>query len=231
MSLVSVFRNKNKIYCMSDSSSKMFFKVGCCYVPEATKIYVYEDKYVIQNCGLGTIGGKFTHDRIVDFATKNPGKSIDELPKLLLEYFKQFKNCGEAQKFDSFDLILLVSGWEDSISKIYEIKTIDESITLVTDDLIADGIETTAYKKQFTFLNKVLENPLLSMKLSFAFITNALKCLDYLEKDEPITSEKIKEIFEQHPELNDECTAVDKPYDSVILEKNGDKTIDISAKE
>ena len=70
MSLIAVYRDENKIYCMSDSSSKKFFKIGCCFLPDATKIYFYENKYVIQHCGIGTIANEYVQIHIERFSKK-----------------------------------------------------------------------------------------------------------------------------------------------------------------
>ena len=167
------------------------------------------------------------------FQKKHQNKNIDELSDLLLEYFLQFENCSEAKKFGEYDLILLISGWDNGLSKIYKISTRFKSKELIkTEKLIAEGLEITFFKNQFNDFLQILDNkPLLSMEISFALVTNALKCSPFLSEGEKITCDKMINILKTNKNLENECAPVDKPYDSVILFKDGRFFENISKKD
>lgn len=222
MSLISVFRDDDKIIAISDSGLKEFYSICACYTNRATKILFYENKYIIQNCGLGTLSGKLIEYHILDFAKSHQNLTLNELPSELLSYFKQFSNCGEVKKMgkDS-EIIFTISGWDQGKALIYSVNTSSGIITVEEDDVVAYGICTSEYKKAVQNSLKEGMDCFLSLITPYALITSELKAQIIVGNSVPLTLEKIREVFKEHPELKKEHVAIDAPYDYIILNKDG----------
>lgn len=226
MSLISIFRNEDYIIGMSDSAQKAFYRFGYCYQPIATKIHFYEEKYIIQHCGLGTLDGKTVGYHINNFMRMNPNKNLNDLPKLILDYFKQFDYCNEIKKFgDESEIIITISGWENGEALVYTIRNISNSILCEKDDLIAHGLLVDHFKKCF-YNNLNAEGILRSMFLSFGMVTMSLKSTDFFKEGEQINEEQLLDLLE-NDEFKKTKAAVNGPYDFIIINKDGTSKVQI----
>lgn len=222
MSLVSVYRDDNNIYVVSDSSQKVFYRIGPCFNPTGSKLFLYENKYTIQFCGLGTLGGKSVIDHIEFFIKNNGGKNIHDLPSLLLQYFSNFDDCKEIKDFpDDNETLLLISGWDNGSAVVYSINTKTKKVITEKDSLVAYGIYVESFKEHFNFfVEKAKGNIKDALVVSFASVTTDLKISEYISRYGEIDYSKPQTIINS-PEYINIHVAVDAPYDYAILSKGG----------
>ncbi len=227
MSLIAVCRNEKTIICMSDSACTMKYKIGNCSIPTSTKIFLYEKKYIIQNCGLGTLGGYKVEEHIERFVKDNVGLSIDNIPKKLLKYLCDYANNNKIKLEGNNSIVLLVSGWDNGVSKVYSINTENNKIILETDDVIAYGTEVEAFKQEYHKEFDKNRDMLFAMFYSFAIICKFLKTEPIRQQGNEISLEELFELAKD-PRVDDYYGKICEPIDFIIIDCGKEPNITIT---